>query len=306
MPRAPLRAAIAIGVLGLAGYLCMASLADWSAFTRAGHALADGTWLLVLGLSLLSYGARFLRWHRFVHALGHRLPALRHLGIYLSGFALTLTPGKAGETIRSYYLHPHGVSYAESLGSFVAERLLDVMVVSLFAALIVLYLPEHRALVGAALTGGLLLLALFHSRLFQQLSQRLARRTGGRHAAQGLDSLRHLLSGRRLALALPPTLLAWAAQGLGLALIVQALGHALPLPQLLAIYCLSILAGALSFIPGGLGATEAAMALLLVAAGLPQADAIAAALIARGLTLWPAIALGMLATWPTMLHRARH
>jgi len=60
----------------------------------------------------------------------------------------------------------------------------------------------------------------------------------------------------------------------------------------IAIYCLSILAGAVSFIPGGLGATEAAIVLLLSAAGVGQSDAITASLVSRSLTLWLAVGVG--------------
>jgi glycosyltransferase 2 family protein len=58
-------------------------------------------------------------------------------------------------------------------------------------------------------------------------------------------------------------------------------------------YCLALLAGAVSFIPGGLGVTEVALALLLGLAGLERADAVTAALVTRGLTLWLAVLIGV-------------
>jgi len=76
---------------------------------------------------------------------------------------------------------------------------------------------------------------------------------------------------------------------------LYALGYELTASTVVAIYCLSILAGAASFIPGGLGATEAAIVLLLSAAGVGQTDAIPASLISRSLTLWLAVGIGVLA-----------
>jgi glycosyltransferase 2 family protein len=64
-------------------------------------------------------------------------------------------------------------------------------------------------------------------------------------------------------------------------------------PSLLV--ALGILAGALSFIPGGLGATEAAIALLLIQVGVSTPDALIASLICRGLTLWLAVGIGLVA-----------
>ncbi len=89
--------------------------------------------------------------------------------------------------------------------------------------------------------------------------------------------------------------MAWAAQGTSLYLIIDALGHYLPTVNVIGIYYVSILPGSASFIPGGLGATDAAIVMLLSAAGVSQTDAITAAVIIRGLTLWLAVSVGVVA-----------
>ena len=63
----------------------------------------------------------------------------------------------------------------------------------------------------------------------------------------------------------------------------------------MVIYAGTTIAGALSFLPGGLGVTEGAMAMWLVhgATQLDRATALDAALLARLATLWFAVLLGM-------------
>ena len=56
-----------------------------------------------------------------------------------------------------------------------------------------------------------------------------------------------------------------------------------------------MLAGALSFLPGGLGGTEVVMGGLLIAFGADGATAVAITLLCRLATLWFAVALGGLA-----------
>jgi uncharacterized protein (TIRG00374 family) len=56
-----------------------------------------------------------------------------------------------------------------------------------------------------------------------------------------------------------------------------------------------MLAGALSFMPGGLGGAEVVMAGLLIVAGMAESQAIAATVIIRLSTLWFAVALGAIA-----------
>ena len=86
----------------------------WQIFTRLGL----GGWCILLSCSFCSYLLRFVRWQYFLRRVDRRLPSRLHLAYYLAGFALTTTPGKAGETIRSVLLRPHGVPYPTSLASF--------------------------------------------------------------------------------------------------------------------------------------------------------------------------------------------
>lgn len=105
--RIPVRSISLAIVVTVVMYVGMATLADWEAFGAAVSALPGLLWAQVVVLSLVSYFLRFSRWHHFIVALGHnKVPIFRNLEIYLAAFALTLTPGKAGETIRSVYLHP--------------------------------------------------------------------------------------------------------------------------------------------------------------------------------------------------------
>src|SRR5271155_1630062 len=56
--------------------------------------------LAMLGLSLVNYLLRAWRWQHFANGLGLRVPWRRNLLYFVAGFALTATPGKAGEGMR--------------------------------------------------------------------------------------------------------------------------------------------------------------------------------------------------------------
>jgi uncharacterized membrane protein YbhN (UPF0104 family) len=299
--RIPVRSislAIVVTVLLFAG---IATLGDWESFVAVVSALPGSLWVQVVALSLLSYLFRFARWHYFVCALGYRVPIFHNLVIYLAAFALTLTPGKAGETIRSVYLHPYGVSYQHSIGAFISERLLDLVAVGALASLAISMFPEQRSWMLAAISSIIIVILLLRSRLITFIGMRAAKSSVVSHAAKVVDTVRFLLSGHRFALAAPLSLAPWMAQGVSLYLVVHALGYELAVSTIVAIYCLSILAGAASFIPGGLGATEAAIVLLLSAVGVGQTDAITASLVSRSLTLWLAVGIGVIAMTKTAI-----
>lgn len=61
----------------------------------------------------------------------------------------------------------------------------------------------------------------------------------------------------------------------------------------IGIYNISILAGAISFIPGGIGATEAAISVLLISIGMDASLAVVASLVCHGMTLWVAVFIGL-------------
>lgn len=88
--RIPVRSISLAIVVTVVMYVGMATLADWEAFGAAVSALPGLLWVQVVVLSLLSYLLRFARWHHFIVALGHKVPILRNLEIYLAAFALTV------------------------------------------------------------------------------------------------------------------------------------------------------------------------------------------------------------------------
>lgn len=294
-PRIPIRSISLVIIVTVLLYVGLATLADWKSFGAAITALPGALWVQVVSLSILSYLLRFARWHYFIRALGHNVPIVRNLEIYLAAFALTVSPGKAGEMIRSVYLQPFGVSYPRSIGAFVSERLLDLVAVGALASLAVSMFPEQRPWILAALASIIAVFLLLRSQLLGLLGRRAAKSSVAGHAAKIVETIRHLLSGSRLAVSAPLSLTAWWTQGVSLYLIVHALGYELAASTVIAIYCLSILAGAASFIPGGLGATEGAIMLLLSAAGVGQTDALTASLVSRSLTLWLAVGIGVVA-----------
>jgi glycosyltransferase 2 family protein len=288
--------ALSISLLGIA--VLMADATQWR---QAWERLSGATLAGLLALSLWNYALRFLRWHTYLTTLGHRLDILPSLQCYLAGFALTVTPGKAGEALRSWLLKQHGIGYSRSLAALLAERVSDVIAMAILALGGIYYYPNQAWLILTIFVILLLIFALFRKphalRILEKLPSRiplpwLARRAtdiiGLFHHAALLHRKRYLVGGISLGL------VAWASEGIGLFLIADALGLPISWGEGITIYAIGILVGALSFLPGGLGGTEAAMSLLLIAEGAPSSEAIIATLICRAATLWFAVAIGVI------------
>jgi len=92
------------------------------------------------------------------------------------------------------------------------------------------------------------------------------------------------------------SVVAWAAEGVGLYVILRGFSASVPLDVALFFYSTATLAGALVPVPGGLGVVEAMIQEQLVRlAGVPQGAATAAMILIRFATLWWAVLVGFLA-----------
>jgi len=301
--RSKRRVLIAVAALATLVYLGGAFAVDSAPIIAALQQLA---WIgcgLVLALSGANYAVRFERWRAFLSRLGHELPFRRHLLYYLSGFAFTVSPAKAGEAVRSLYLRGYGVTYSQSIAALFVERLQDLLAMVLLASLIMTERPAYRPLVIGAL---LLVLALVIGATIKGLPgllDRLAARLKSARVARLLAVLtnllrssRALLQPRLLILGTAAGVASWGAEGLGFYVICQALHIQLPVLSALGIYALAVLAGSAAFfLPAGLGGMELVMTTLLVAQGAPLRVAVVATLLCRIATLWFAVLIGMAA-----------
>jgi glycosyltransferase 2 family protein len=275
----------------------------WVGFGDVVAALREvGAWSLlgVLAASLSSYALGFVRWQAYLRLLGHPVPNAKSLSIYLGSFALAMTPARSGELLRGVFLQKYGVPFPASFAAFAAERVIDLLaMVLLVAAGLWSYAPA-RPMMFVVVSGSVAVLVVLNlpnalQKFRSWAHSRLPKRLSG--VVLGLvDTALHfrsLFGPRGIGLGLGLGLLIVALEGLGLFILLMSLDSGIGLLTALAIYGFSLLAGALSFLPGGVGGFEAAMILLLTANGLAEAQALAVTLLLRLGTLWFAVLLGI-------------
>lgn len=288
---------ISAAAVALALLLAWRQGASLTAVTTAVASLPLGLVAAVFGLSLANYLLRFWRWEALIGPSAvANLSRWRHLLIYVAGFSLTLTPAKAGEALRTVYLLPHGIPAAHSLACLAVERLLDVLAVAALSVLVVTVWPSGWALAIPVLVVGALAVAmLLRAATRRQPGRPPEERKGWRYRAYTMTQAFAGFGVGPLRVALPLSLLGWALEAAGLALLVWHFAPEVSPWTVAGIFGAAILGGALTFLPGGLGGTEALMVTLLTVAGLPAAAAVAATAVCRLATLWFGFVLGLIA-----------
>jgi glycosyltransferase 2 family protein len=299
-----LRKKLLLGVaVGAAVYVAFAAYSD---FGRVSAQLGRfHLWLIgpALALAALNYLLRFCKWHFYLRRIGlTQVPASGSALVFLSGFTLTVTPGKLGEVVKSYLLReaygPEVAPLARTAPIVLAERLTDL------AALVVLTLTGaftyQGGKTGIVVGGGLVAVAIAAAS-----SRRLALAVAGllperlrAKALEAYDSIAVMLRPDALLLATVISIAAWFAECAAFWVVVGGFpGAGASLALCTFIYAAMTIAGALSFLPGGLGVTEAGMTALLVATatGVDTPTAFAATFVVRLCTLWFAVLVGVAA-----------
>jgi uncharacterized protein (TIRG00374 family) len=298
-----LRALFGLALLAVLGYLGFALWSGWEEAAAAARKVGFSGTAIALGLSLVNYALRFVRWQIYLAALGHTIAWRPSLRIYLAGFALTTTPGKVGEALRGLWLQGLRVPLPDSFAAFLSERLSDLLAILLLALIGLSAYPAMRWLVAVGAAGWVLAFLLIFSQRFHAGIEGRLRGEGRltrllRSLLQTLHQTRRCHFVRIFSGASVLSLFAWFSEAFALYLIIRWMGYETPLAQAIFVYAISMLAGALSFLPGGLGSAEAVMGGLLVFSGLSGPEAVAATVLIRASTLWFAVAIGLIAAGP--------
>ncbi len=276
---------------------------------RPGYIVAAALAIVVLNVI-----ATF-RWHLLMSSLGYVL-TLWDTYFQISGAFLlsTLTPGRAGEVFRLYLSKRiSDIDASHSGAALLIERACDL---SVMAALILLGLvtgmgaqlgafgDAARVTVGVTfLIVAMLVLSVRHRWAMGLVVRILS--FGGRRGLPGCargaqkieESIPAFLSvARRVSVpaVFGMTLLIWASQVARMWFVCVAVGAEVS-PMVVGLaYCLGILLGVVSYIPGGLVVTEGTMVGLLVVHGVPTDIATVAVVIDRLFAYWAAVVVGVM------------
>jgi len=274
---------VAAGLIGFFLYNQDArTLADAWALVRGAN-----PWLYVAALAsyYLAFPVRALRWRVLLVNIGTpraQVPRVRDLAevIYLSWFVNSIVPAKLGDVYRGWLLRKtSGVPWSNAMGTIVAERMLDVIVlVVLMVSTGLLAYGDVLAhgveggamaclargvgfndvgcmlfdlfVIGGGVVLGLLAALVAFARYGAHLERLLPRRLADLYLrfASAL-----VLSFGRFGVLLGLSMLAWLAEGLAFWLVGLALGQRLPAPLVVFFSLLQAFITVIPLTPGGLG-----------------------------------------------------
>ena len=297
---------LALGILYLV-YRQLLGL-DWGEVLASVQ--AANVWLFALAFAVFycSYLVRALRWEVLLsnvgydRATGHPIPSALGLSriMYIAWFANCVTVARLGDAYRGYLLKKTSdVSFAVTLGTILAERLLDLLVMAAMmgASVLVIFHGSLPSEATQALAAGLILsvvgiVGLLALRRFRWAFERVLPKRLHVHYSR----LEHgvIDSFRRLPLLIAYSVVGWVIEGMTLYLVAAAVGVPISVAGALVVALAASLLTTVPITPSGLGFTEAGMLVMLGWLGLDISSAGAVTLLFRLINYWSIVVLGLL------------
>jgi uncharacterized protein (TIRG00374 family) len=291
----------------LLGVAVLGVFVVWRGVGNMGAALAVFHWWAFGAACALAFGnyvLRFLKWEFYLARLDIRgVPKGDSFLTFLSGFILTVTPGKVGEVFKSLVLfETHGVPMTRTAPIVVAERVTDL--IGIIVLIVLGSLGFSGGLIWAGVGGVLVtvLLVVIASRTLSVAIIGMIERMPGKLGQIGpklhhaYDALATMLAPRNLLVPVVLSIAAWSLECLSLWVILHGFGEQSGVALCFFFYATSTLVGALVPVPGGLGVTEGALQGQMMELGHVSAGtSTAAMMLVRFATLWFAVVIGFLA-----------
>lgn len=276
-----------VGIAALAAVVWVVQPAD---VVRAFRGFRAEVLVPVVLLLLLAYLAQGARWHALLRSVGARMTVVDSMLLNAAGQGITAVL-PLGDLTRAVFASETGeVEFPDVVATVTVQELTYTLLLLLAAGPVVL---DHREALGvevAALVGMTVIVAiLVVPPLFHRVHRLVAHTPLLRRFIRQIDELQH----ETVMLLHRPTTIVWSAlDAIRVLLVVTAFWLLIAGVQPGAVdwwsaafvFSLSYVGGAVSLLPGGIGANEAGMVGLLVVVGVEPGAAAAIAVLMRFVT----------------------
>lgn len=279
--------------LGLLSIVLIAFLLASTDFAQVWSTLSQARLELVgaaLVAAFFSVFVKTLRW-RVLLQEKKKIDVKKLFLVQASGLAVSnLSPGKILEPFKVIPLNGAGVSYGFLVSSVFWERAMDLILLFALALGSLAFLDSNA---GLFLQAGFVLLLATIVVMFRNSRKalELASKFPFLNFLEKAEA--HDFRKRSLLAAMVLTLLAWTGDFTAIFFSFLSLGMEIDFLGLASAFSISVLAGIISFLPGGVGSTEAVFAIMLSAAPYALPKIVAGVFLSRITTILFTTLLGL-------------
>jgi glycosyltransferase 2 family protein len=257
--------------------------------------LAD--FIIAVFFVLLSLAIEFLRWHYYLNQLKIDVPVGKSANIFLSGLSLGFMPSKSGELLRFFILKKEGLSLFRTIPIHFVSNLTSLFVSLVVASPIFLFYGNKDIFFVYISLIILFLLSLRYSDRVVLLLSLIGKKIGKGFISRirkAVQSSKVLLKTKALVISLSLTFIYYFCIFISFYFISRNFDMRVPVYLAYAVYTLSLIAGVISMIPGGIGIVEGG-SIAVLSSYMDEPSAAALILLVRIITLWMTVFIGIAA-----------
>ena len=255
----------------------------------------------IIPLIPLTWGVLFLRWNLLLKNSAIDIPLKDNFMIFISGFALGVTPGKVGELIKAQLLkNKFNIPRSKTAPLVIVERFYDffaIAIISLFGILVF----EYSIYIFTILSVGIIIFLTITSseKLFLKFLQKIEKikflRNFSSELPKSFTIIQKSTRGKILPLSIILSVIFWILDSIIAYLTLLAFGiDIIDYFVLMSIYTSSIILGVISFLPLGIGVVEGSLVGFLSLNGIEFPLATAIVVFIRFFTRWIGVMAGFL------------
>ena len=256
---------------------------------------------LILLFVSASWVPIIVKWHFLLKNCEIDIPLRKSIAVFFAGVAFEITPGQIGSLIKSQLLKTSSnIPRTKTVPIIVAEKVYDLIGAILASIIGIIILGMNFYLIIIAI---LALAVIFFFMFYRPASEIFFKRvTKTKFFSKYVENISELdkivQKSTNVKVATICILLAvtyWFI--VSAAVYFTLIGfdiNILDYLKVLSIYATSILLGAISFVPGGIGITEGALAGLFTLEGIDVSTALILSVIIRIFVLWYSVSIGFI------------
>ena len=291
---------ILVAAIGI--YAIFLFISDYNVITEKISNFKINYLPLILLLVSASWVPLIIKWHFLLKNCEIDIPLRKSIAVFFAGVSFEITPGQIGALIKSQLLKTSSnIPRTKTVPIIVAEKLYDLIGAILASIIGIIILGMDFYLIIIAI---LALAIIFFFMFYRPASEIFFKRiTKTKFFSKYVDNMSEFhtiaqkstnVKAATVCILLGVTywfIISTAAYYILMAFDVNVLDYL----TVLAIYTTSILLGAISFVPAGIGVTEGSIAGLFTLNGIDVSTALILSVMIRVLTLWFSVSVGFIA-----------
>ena len=256
---------------------------------------------LILLLVSISWTPLLVRWQILLKKNDINIPIKKSFLLFLGGMSMSITPGHVGELIKSQLMKTiYNIPRTKTAPIIFVEKFYDLTgaIIASIIGIIILGMDASLILISVSILIVIIFL-IYYRPIFEFILKRVTKTKFFSKYSENLSDsyeiVRNSTTPQISSISFGLSVLYWIIISVAVHFILLSFGiESVSILKTISIYSSSVIIGAISFIPGGLGITEGSLIGLFSLEGIDVSLALILSVMIRILTMWYSVSIGFI------------